>query len=107
MSMIERVARAMYEDDNGQLWETSSFRNEYLRNAKVAIKAMRDPSDAMLLAAECTHSSIDRVDATLDTRVGRGSRTLEVHIAMIDAAIDPGQYGKALADLIGEGYKDD
>ena len=52
MSLIERVARAMYEDDNGQLWETSSFRKEYIRNARVAIEAMRPDVEKGASAAE-------------------------------------------------------
>lgn len=54
--MVERVARAFYEAQfvnvNRIEWETRSRqgRNEYMRAARAAIAAMRDPTEAMLEA---------------------------------------------------------
>ena len=51
--MIERVARAMFACDHDEPWEQGEdlTRRIYLNNARAAIEAMREPSDAMLQAA--------------------------------------------------------
>ena len=52
--MIERVAKAMWEDPPAfTLWERVSCeqQDEYRRMARAAISAMREPTGAMCLAA--------------------------------------------------------
>jgi hypothetical protein len=51
--MIERVARAIYEDAWGIEWppEPAGEADEYRRGARAAIEAMREPTEAMLSAA--------------------------------------------------------
>lgn len=51
-TMIERVARAIYESWNGRgctPWSrlTAAHKAPYLSDARTAIKAMREPSDLM------------------------------------------------------------
>jgi len=47
--MIERVAKAIYEADGAKGWHLhSAF---YLKAARMAIEAMRDPTDGMIGAA--------------------------------------------------------
>ena len=53
--MIERVARAIYEGRNGRgckSWSLlpKSHREPYQKDARVALEAVREPSDAMLAA---------------------------------------------------------
>ena len=51
--MVERVARAMFEDDQFDYepkmptWEETGVREEYRRKARIAIGAMREPTVAM------------------------------------------------------------
>jgi hypothetical protein len=83
--MVERVARAMFEDDQFDYepkmptWEETGAREEYRRKAKIAIRAMREPSEAMIDAAYTGYDSegfgIGRHDA------------LTVWQAMIDATL--------------------
>lgn len=54
MSMIEKVARAMCEADNGAGYDARW--DFYIPMAKAAIHAMRDPTEAMLDAG---HSQTD------------------------------------------------
>ena len=54
--MIERVARAIYEGRNGagcRAWgaQTISHQEPYLKDATVAIKALREPTAEVKLAA--------------------------------------------------------
>lgn len=56
MNMIEKVARAMAASDSGPIGSTSfefhwaEVGHEYMHNAKAAIEAMRDPTEAMTTA---------------------------------------------------------
>jgi len=76
--MVERVARAMFEDDQFDYepkmptWEETGVREEYRRKARIAIEAMREPTEAM----------IDRGLAWPNSFVKTG-----VWLAMIDAAL--------------------
>lgn len=59
MTMIERVARAIYEDRNGSgcvPWARrgSELQNPYRSDACAAIKAMIGPSALMIAAAQTT-----------------------------------------------------
>lgn len=76
MTMIERVARAIMRDDfeGDELWESSDkcLRGSYLRNARAAIEAMRDPTDGM-------------VDA--GNSLGHEEAPATYYEAMIDAAL--------------------
>lgn len=51
--MVERVARAMFADTNEGPWESERYDNHhiYLSNARAAIKAMREPTEAMMHVA--------------------------------------------------------
>ena len=72
-SMIERVARALFEADYpnpGEVeegsWETG--RVSYLQSARAAIDAMREPTDAMKSAAKAYRDEWpqDQVDEPAD-----------------------------------------
>ncbi len=81
MSMIERVAKAIYEDRNGagcKPWSHRpiAHRRPYLDDARAALKAMREPTEAMRTAGinvEPLHS---------DPR--------DIYRAMIDVALSEG-----------------
>ena len=51
--MVERVARAMFEDDQFDYepkmptWEETGVREEYRSKARIAIRAMREPTEEM------------------------------------------------------------
>lgn len=51
MSMVERVARAIMRDDfeGDDMWNSSGrlLRDSYLKNARAAIEAMREPTEGM------------------------------------------------------------
>ncbi|MBR2268746.1 hypothetical protein [Sphingobium sp.] len=78
--MIERVAKAIYEEDDPwhKAWpwpnlnESQGSPEPYRRIAAAAIKAMREPSEAMIEAGQQTDETITAVD---------------VYRAMIDAAL--------------------
>ncbi|WP_454627007.1 hypothetical protein [Bradyrhizobium cenepequi] len=55
--IIERVARSIYEKRNGagcKPWsiQTKAHKGPYLDDARAAIEAMREPTEAMRLAGE-------------------------------------------------------
>lgn len=57
MTMVERVARAIYEGRNGprcMAWSRHSneHRRPYIDDARAAIEAMREPTEEMLFAAD-------------------------------------------------------
>ena len=84
--MVERVARAMFEDDQFDYeprmptWEETGVREEYRRKARIAIGAMRDPTEAMIDAGLVAE------DVILQSR--SGSAVPSVWETMIDAASD-------------------
>ena len=79
--MIERVAKAIYEEDDPwhKAWpwpnlnESQGSPEPYRRIAAAAIKAMREPSEAMIEAGQ------QRSDETITA--------VDVYRAMIDAAL--------------------
>lgn len=77
LSMIERVAKALYESDRGGDWEGlrkfSNGHSMWLRFAEVAITAIRVPTEAMS-AKGCACST---------------NRSAHCFRAMIDAALNP------------------
>lgn len=84
MDMIETVARALYQSDwigNGKApaYE-GGMRDEYLREARAAIEAMRNPTEAMRLAGH-QHIPDDHGDPW--------ASAIEVWQAMIEAALSP------------------
>lgn len=65
--MVERVARAIYEQRNGfgaKPWgrQPASHREPYLHDAKAALKAAREPTTAMLRAGSSTWD--EKISAT-------------------------------------------
>ena len=55
--MVERVAKAIYEKRNGQgcrPWsrQPSAHKFPYIEDARAAIEAMREPTEAMLTAGD-------------------------------------------------------
>lgn len=83
--MIERVARAIYEGRNGagcRAWGSlpTSHRDPYLKDARVALEATREPTEEM--EAAFVNTTVNRW-ATLD-----GLR--DGYRAMIDAALKEG-----------------
>lgn len=56
-AVIERVARAI----GGSVWSIASdrMRQQFREQARDAISAMRDPSDAMLIAIDNTTATVD------------------------------------------------
>jgi hypothetical protein len=88
MGMVERVARALYairmETADGAglhepyVWETdnNAYREHCLREARAAIEAMREPTEAM-------------VEAGVSAETGKtlGDRVSNCYAAMIDAAL--------------------
>lgn len=85
MTMIERVARAIYEESDWsreQPWGNlpNAHRVPYLADAKAAIEAMRDPTRDMYKSAN------DALVPALDASA--------CWDAMIDAALREGEIGK-------------
>jgi hypothetical protein len=90
MDMVERVARGMYEaepdahrfPDWDKLTADDELRRRFLRQARAAIEAMREPTEAML------RSGTDH-----DAEGGGTGNPLAIYTAMIDAALSPNQKG--------------
>lgn len=77
-SMIERVARAMFDatNEHDETWDTEAqeIKTTYLIMARAAIEAMREPTDVMVDALEGYDSSpvslYERaIDAALNEQV--------------------------------------
>jgi hypothetical protein len=84
--MIERVAKAIYEKRNGAgcVWWVrlpNSHKDPYRADARAAIGAMKEPTDAMMQAL---HEAmfVDKYDATDQPMLGAGIE------AFIDAALN-------------------
>lgn len=83
MTMVERVARAMYEIDGDYNWDeaTDTWKTKFYERARVAIEAMRLTTDEMNSVGErmcdelCIHG---------------GGFQDEIWAAMIDAALAAG-----------------
>lgn len=77
-SMIERVARAMWNTTEVTSWDGApgSIRRMFLNGARAAIKAMREPTDAMVDAGLSRDDGADPTNAA------------GVFTAMIDAALN-------------------
>lgn len=90
-TMIERVARALYENDyKGRVWEWTDaeldenfphIRKDCRRAARAAIEAMREPTEEMLDAFW------NQTGESREMRSRVHSRARRYHEAMIDAAI--------------------
>jgi len=92
-SIIERVAKAIYEEDDPwhKAWpwpnlnESQGSPEPYRRIAAAAIKAMREPTSPMIAAAW------DLLDAEKKrmgiARLGPGVGAADIYRAMIDAAL--------------------
>jgi acyl-CoA reductase-like NAD-dependent aldehyde dehydrogenase len=80
MEMVEKIAIGQCEFD-GRPWLSMprTERDRYMARARLAIEAMREPTEAMLAAA---HGSRWR----LDTKMGTDA-AMSLHSAMIDAAL--------------------
>lgn len=91
--MVERVARAIYDGRNGRgarAWASlpRSHQSPYFSDARAAIEAMREPTDAMLLGGHfiAVENACDTQCAAMtDRRMGRAYR------AMIDASLHEGE----------------
>ena len=87
--MVERVAKAIYEGRNGpgcEPWarRRAPYKEPYRKDALAAIAAMREPNDAMRLAAYEAVEVDERWDIADDERWAKSYR------AGIDAALpDP------------------
>lgn len=82
--MIERVARAIHaRSDHGSTWEELDAYStmEYLEDAKAAIGAMREPTEAMIEASNrewdgrMSHRSSGAWQAMVDAAFTNGERT--------------------------------
>lgn len=78
-NMIERVARALHEWQSTIPWEVTSQQDIAYARAKVAIKAMRDPTSEMTDAGE------DVISYSVDDIIR--NRADVVWQAMIDASL--------------------
>ena len=91
--IIERVARAIYEGRNGpgcRAWgsQPASHQEPYLKDARAAIEAMREPTEAMLDAGKWVSPLYD--DPT--------PAAVEYWETMIEAALtSPSEPGKETA----------
>lgn len=80
--MVERVARAMVAEDSGQegsmLFDThwKEFGEGYMKTARAAIEAMREPTEEMVNSGECADDGMTHTDTVVD-----------IYQAMIDAAL--------------------
>lgn len=88
MSMITRVARAIYEDRHGKgcvPWSrrSSAHKAPYLSDARAAIKAMMEPTDAVIAAVEA--EAEERYRAAPEMQRWYGD---EVFIAGLRAALE-------------------
>ena len=87
MTKVEEVGKAIYESRNGAgctPWgrQTAAHKSPYLSDALAALKAMREPSKAMLDAAYDAH---DAYEAAPEPKAWCGLSS--AFSAMIDAAI--------------------
>lgn len=86
IEMIERVAKALYErDGNENDWAKADgdCRRLYRKCARVAVKAMREPTDAMLSAGD---SMMPQIAPGQDITTGHDALK-DAWPAMIDAAL--------------------
>lgn len=86
MTMVEKIAKAIYEDRNGRgctPWSKigGGHQGPYMRDARIALATLRDPTPKML--SEGLHALISGDDDALDTST---SDAMRCWAAMIDAA---------------------
>jgi len=87
MTMVERVARAIYEGRNGVgavAWahRQDGYKDPYRADARAAIEAMREPTPEMAVAgfvADAFRTPMARLEADFEPKA--------VHRAMVDAAL--------------------
>jgi len=72
--MVERVARALAEDNGGMEWQL------YMPDAEIAIKAMREPTEGMIAAGN---------EVGVQPFIPAGGFERMTWQAMIDAALNP------------------
>ena len=88
--MIERVAKALSDSERNYLaWEDESevYKKLHREAARVAIAAMREPTEAMLAA------SVEHIEVAGDREAWKGERenvAKDVWRSMIDAAAGSG-----------------
>lgn len=86
MTMIDRVARAMFEatNEHDETWDTEAqeIKTTYLIMARAAIEAMREPTDTMVMAAEWAEPEYREDDTDMGATYKAEWR------AMIDAALN-------------------
>lgn len=94
MNMVEKVARAMMVAKNGgDYWDEMSDdsdvdyvgRTEALKMARAAIEAMREPTDAMKLAADRAMTGVFYWNYEVKDESASGA---VIYSAMIDKALD-------------------
>ncbi|MDI6027029.1 hypothetical protein QBK99_12595 [Corticibacterium sp. UT-5YL-CI-8] len=92
MSMIERVARALFdidykkEPEREHLWLDG--KDFYKASARAAIEAMREPTEYMLNVGSCHEDPEERYAGDISLGIkGEGDIAGEVFKAMIDAAL--------------------
>ena len=94
MSMVERVARAMYPglyemsiSDTDAIGEQNIevAKNRALRQARAAISAMREPTEGMMKAGIEAHAKAD--DSGIDDKPWMPDTLPSTYRAMIDAAL--------------------
>lgn len=88
MSMIEKVARALFEHqqfDADMVFD--DFKDEYLAEARIAIEAMREPTEAMLKAGEIPTREISLGNGQTVRGLGLGAAPWSIWPKMIDAAL--------------------
>jgi len=90
-SMVEKVARALHARKYGEWYEgplkMTDSQRACLADARAAIEAMREPTDAMMEAIH-TAMFVDKYDCTQAPMIGAGWE------AGIDAALQKGKEGK-------------
>lgn len=95
MTMIEQVARAFCgarflnggnEDDDGWDDAPADLKAEYRAQARIAILAMRQPSEAMVKADLFPHENLSK--PWIAYQVVEGCEIEDVWRAMIDAALN-------------------
>jgi len=84
--MIERVAKALFEYQQSlstlapEKWEYIGIKNYWYNVARVAIEAMREPTEEMIERG-------DRVRGNHDDTWHKGNSTASVYESMIDKAL--------------------
>lgn len=82
MNMIEKVARAICEKDDGLIFDTlgSGMKGYYMKLAIAAMNALKEPTDAMVESG---------VQSQQGTDIGEDyTRALGSYFSMIDKALD-------------------